>query len=559
MRPRSGAKTVRRVLPTRMTLFLKPLLPDSYPAGVFAIPQRQGWLRVGRGQGNDLRVNHDSVSANHAKIFVSEETGTILSDCGSSNGTFVNGVQVSDRFPISVGDLVRFATAEFQVVADASGNLEEEATARIENPESAARILVLESELEAMRSEVETRNHEKMHMMTELDSSRSLVAGFEVELQKSQAEGSALGETVRGLQREILDHVQREQRNQSTLSETRKTLMDREGAIAGLQYEISKRDRSLQQLTEERDGLQRSHHKIATAFSESQEHLESTKSMLSSAIEEKKSAEGVAASLLERLISLSERLLADWEKWRPRSLVSSVPSSAEEAFEKMDLVAAAIRSELDLIEPIWHEFGDGVQEELRRRCARLQEEEADLSREKEERQVEVADVSENLEQFRQIIDSEVRRAQGLSRRGVEVEIPERFESMVIAKDTEQEIYRSLIERLEVMDLLIAGYRGSKKLREIVIELDEFRARLAAILEGSGVCSFTHPVGMVLTLKHRKEVQVLSRKGWGTRQYSEYPFQPGEITKVIRAGYSVGEGEYAVILRKVEVLIRGIGD
>ena len=147
MRPRSGAKTVRRVLPTRMTLFLKPLLPDSYPAGVFAIPQRQGWLRVGRGQGNDLRVNHDSVSANHAKIFVSEETGTILSDCGSSNGTFVNGVQVSDRFPISVGDLVRFATAEFQVVADASGNLEEEATARIEDPESAARILVLESEL----------------------------------------------------------------------------------------------------------------------------------------------------------------------------------------------------------------------------------------------------------------------------------------------------------------------------------------------------------------------------------------------------------------------------
>ena len=542
-----------------MTLFLKPLLPDSYPAGVFAIPQRQGWLRVGRGQGNDLRANHDSVSANHAKIFVSEETGTILSDCGSSNGTFVNGVQVSDRFPISVGDLVRFATAEFQVVADASGNLEEEATARIEDLESGARILVLESELEAMRSEVETRNHEKMHMMTELDSSRSLVAGFEVELQKSQAEGSALGETVRGLQREILDHVQREQRNQSTLSETRKTLMDREGAIAGLQYEISKRDRSLQQLTEERDGLQRSHHKIATAFSESQEHLESTKSMLSSAIEEKKSAEGVAASLLERLISLSERLLADWEKWRPRSLVSSVPSSAEEAFEKMDLVAAAIRSELDLIEPIWHEFGDGVQEELRRRCARLQEEEADLSREKEERQVEVADVSENLEQFRQIIDSEVRRAQGLSRRGVEVEIPERFESMVIAKDTEQEIYRSLIERLEVMDLLIAGYRGSKKLREIVIELDEFRARLAAILEGSGVCSFTHPVGMVLTLKHRKEVQVLSRKGWGTRQYSEYPFQPGEITKVIRAGYSVGEGEYAVILRKVEVLIRGIGD
>lgn len=554
-----------------MTLLLKPLLPDFYPAGVFVIPQRQGWLHVGRCRSNDLRVNHDSVSASHAKIFVSEETGTVLSDCGSRNGTFVNGVRVKDRFPISVGDLIRFATAEFQVVADGSDILDEEVPTRDDDPEPTARINPLEIELESLkselesreveleslRSEVEERNREKGHLMTELDSSRSKVAALEGDLQKSRAEGSALGETIRGLQREILDHVQREKRNQKTLSETRKTLMDREGAIAGLQYEVTKRDRSVQQLTEDRDELQRSHHKIAAAFTESQEQLESTKTALSSAFEAKESAEGVAASLCERLISLSARLLADWKKWGPRSLADSVASSAEEAFERMELVAAAIRNELDLIEPIWHEFGEGVQKELRRRCVRLEEEGADLLREKEERLVEVADVTENLEQFRRMIDAEVRRAQGLSRRGVEVEIPERFETMVIAKDAEQEIYRSLIERLEVMDRMIDGYRSSKKLREIVMELDEFRARLAAILEASGVRSFTHPVGMVLTLKHRKEVQVLSRKGWGTRQYSEYPFQPGEITKVIRPGYSVGEGKYIVILRKVEVLIRGM--
>jgi hypothetical protein len=53
------------------------------------------------------------------------------------------------------------------------------------------------------------------------------------------------------------------------------------------------------------------------------------------------------------------------------------------------------------------------------------------------------------------------------------------------------------------------------------------------------------------------VQVLSRKGWGTRQYAAIPFQPGEVVKVIRPGYRLGEGEEAVILRKVEVLIQGV--
>ena len=53
--------------------------------------------------------------------------------------------------------------------------------------------------------------------------------------------------------------------------------------------------------------------------------------------------------------------------------------------------------------------------------------------------------------------------------------------------------------------------------------------------------------------------MLSRKGWGTKQYSEHPFQPGQVTKVIRPGYRVGEGDASVILRKVEVLIRGFDD
>jgi hypothetical protein len=61
---------------------------------------------------------------------------------------------------------------------------------------------------------------------------------------------------------------------------------------------------------------------------------------------------------------------------------------------------------------------------------------------------------------------------------------------------------------------------------------------------------------MLTLKQRCKVQIIGKKGWGTRDFMERPFQPGEVTKAVRPGYRVGEeGEKAMILRKVEVLIR----
>ncbi len=91
------------------------------------------------------------------------------------------------------------------------------------------------------------------------------------------------------------------------------------------------------------------------------------------------------------------------------------------------------------------------------------------------------------------------------------------------------------------------------------ELGEFRLKVTAILEASRVEAFQVAVGTFLSLKHRREVQVLSRKGWGTTQYTDMPFQPGEVIKVIRPGYRIGTGDSAVILRKVEVIIRGINE
>jgi hypothetical protein len=64
---------------------------------------------------------------------------------------------------------------------------------------------------------------------------------------------------------------------------------------------------------------------------------------------------------------------------------------------------------------------------------------------------------------------------------------------------------------------------------------------------------------MLTPKLRKEVQILVKKGWGTKEFMEQPFRRGEVKEVVRHGYRVAEGEHFEILRKVEVLVREVGD
>lgn len=549
-----------------MALSLRPLNPDLYPPGVFRIPRQAKVFRVGREQGNDLQVNHASVSALHAKIEASEEAGVEVFDCGSSNGTFLNGIKVVERKQLADGDLLRFATAEFRVTAAHETSSEEPAgldgdtgpVPLLEEIKS-EREHLLEEERDRFATELADLRAEAALLRNQVDSAQKMIGERDAAIARLSGKEREQEEILRRISREREDLAQREERTQAQLSETRKTLMDREGSIAALQYEITKRDNNLRQLGEQVMQLQSAHDHFVAAYGESQAALEMRNAELVEASDARRFAERTTAGVEERLSQLVARLLADWNFWFEGGSENGPAQDVATAFSRIDEVATRIRGELDLIEPIWHQFGEGVQAELRRRCDQLREEESSLSAETEARRATLDEVSANLDQFRELIDTEVRRAQGLSRRGTEIEIPERFESMVIARDREQEIYRSLIERTEVLDRLLEGYRHSRKLREVVIELSEFRARLVAILDASGVQAFEVPLKTMLTLKHRKEVQILSRKGWGTRQYSDFPFQPGEVVKVIRPGYLVGEGDYAIILRKVEVLIRGVGD
>lgn len=702
-----------------MALSLIPLNPDLYPPGAFQIPGEAITFRVGRVGGNDLQVNHSSVSAEHARLETRDGDLVDVVDCGSTNGTFVNGIRV-DRKQLMPGDLLRFATAEFRVTAglcvtserdfhvngsgELSGNTQTIKLSQLgaqppkKSPIEQERDQLL-LEVERLATEVSDLNFEQLRLQSSLASReeeisrfserlaarevasekekidhqamisglnrtiqeqeqvhQSVLAGHAAERDslfsklgelekalaalseesaeeikrltrslaerdaafqelkassgdeirmlndrlregeerygklskeseerikdikltleersealreittKRESEVASLSEKLaveqelsRKLRRDLEDYAQREQRNLAQITETRKELMDRESRIAALHYEVSARDGNILLLGNQRQQLQQEKDLLLVQVAGLQESLDGERLNLAAAREACQLAETNSAEILRRLGDLGERLSTDWSSWFREIALESGTNDAAAIFSWLDLLASRVRRELDLIEPVWQQFGDHVQEELAARCGALREEESELTREILERQSVLASLKADLEQFRDLIDIEVRRAQGLSRRGTEIEIPERFEAMVIAKDREQEIYRALVDRIEVVDRILEKYRGTRKLRELVAELTDLRGKLADILVSGGVEPFQVEPGTFLSLRHRKEVKILSRKGWGTSQYSEHPYQPGEVFKVVRPGYRTGSGDQSIIIRKVEVLIRG---
>lgn len=188
------------------------------------------------------------------------------------------------------------------------------------------------------------------------------------------------------------------------------------------------------------------------------------------------------------------------------------------ALDRAEAIRGRIRGQLDEIESIWTQYGNQVEVELRNRKSDLQQEIESLSEELSEKNRNEEELEKDRADLRSRIDTEVRRAEGLSRKGIEVEIPERFEFMVIARDKKRRIYANLIDRLEFFDQILDGYGGSRKLKDVVEELAEFRHRLNLILATHGVDPFQVAVGTALTPKHRREVSVLAGKEWGSKEH-----------------------------------------
>lgn len=71
-------------------------------------------IRIGRGHDNDVVLQDISVSRCHCQLIQYEDGSVIICDCGSSNGTFVNGRRIKGNTRLERSDSVRLGNVDFQ-------------------------------------------------------------------------------------------------------------------------------------------------------------------------------------------------------------------------------------------------------------------------------------------------------------------------------------------------------------------------------------------------------------------------------------------------------------
>jgi len=91
--------------------FLEGAVDES--GQVFRVPILRLPFRVGREPGLDLSLPSQVVSSHHAVISLSGRQ-LMVTDLGSTNGTFVNKIPVEGETPVQDGDIVQFATLAFR-------------------------------------------------------------------------------------------------------------------------------------------------------------------------------------------------------------------------------------------------------------------------------------------------------------------------------------------------------------------------------------------------------------------------------------------------------------
>lgn len=81
-----------------------------------------GEITIGRQQGHTITLADALVSRNHARLVVERGQG-VLTDLGSTNGTFVNGERVQGSRPLRPGDRVQIGGGAFQLSTSSSAEL----------------------------------------------------------------------------------------------------------------------------------------------------------------------------------------------------------------------------------------------------------------------------------------------------------------------------------------------------------------------------------------------------------------------------------------------------
>lgn len=70
-------------------------------------------VRVGRDEDNDITIDCDDASRHHAS-FVRSEGAWWIVDNGSSNGTYLNGTEISSKRQLTHGDRVKVGSLVFE-------------------------------------------------------------------------------------------------------------------------------------------------------------------------------------------------------------------------------------------------------------------------------------------------------------------------------------------------------------------------------------------------------------------------------------------------------------
>jgi hypothetical protein len=93
----------------RLVVVKSPALDEGSDVVLNSAP-----LTVGRGEQNDIELEGDDfASAQHAR-FEPRQDGVWIADMGSTNGTYVNGIQLERPRKLAQGDIVRVGQTDFQ-------------------------------------------------------------------------------------------------------------------------------------------------------------------------------------------------------------------------------------------------------------------------------------------------------------------------------------------------------------------------------------------------------------------------------------------------------------
>ncbi|HML38634.1 MAG TPA: FHA domain-containing protein, partial [Bacillota bacterium] len=86
----------------------------------YRIPIMHWENSIGRSKLSDIVINLPFISRSHAVLSLGE-TGWTITDLGSKGGISVNGEKIEKSGNVKIGDMISFATAEFQFIPSEEG------------------------------------------------------------------------------------------------------------------------------------------------------------------------------------------------------------------------------------------------------------------------------------------------------------------------------------------------------------------------------------------------------------------------------------------------------